>query len=454
MRNGLLSLAALLTGMIPAVAQTDAPAKSTAPRVVSPYSSISRTPDGSAIFSAADGPGGVTISPPTLPPVDAGRAAECLNGSCDKGDCCHHERVWVSAEYLGWWLRGANLPPLVTTGPALLPPACAGALVPGTTVLLGGGEQNARFFNGGRFAAGAWLGERWGVEGSYLFLGPNSSNFFASSTGAAGTAVLARPFTMSNGVPCAELVALPAGVFPTVLGGEAGSIAVTDRTFFQGAELNLVRRIGCPDRPFRLELLAGFRYLQLREQLTIVENVAVGASTTAFANTGIVVTDQFGTDNKFYGGQVGIRGEYQFDRFFVNAAGKLALGDTHETVMINGSTQFTPPAGAPFTVPGGLLALTTNSGNFSRDRFSFVNEVNVNVGYKVTPHIRVMAGYTFLYWSRVVRPGDQIDSVVNPFFVPTNLDVTAVPTPARPALTFHERSFWAQGLSVGAELRY
>ena len=33
-------------------------------------------------------------------------------------------------------------------------------------------------------------------------------------------------------------------------------------------------------------------------------------------------------------------------------------------------------------------------------------EIGVNVGYDVTPRLRVQAGYTFLYLSNVVRPGD------------------------------------------------
>jgi hypothetical protein len=57
-----------------------------------------------------------------------------------------------------------------------------------------------------------------------------------------------------------------------------------------------------------------------------------------------------------------------------------------------------------------------------------VPEVGVKVGYQVTPHLRAQVGYDFLYWSDVVRPGSQIDPLIN-----TNLIPPATPGgPGRP----------------------
>ena len=35
-------------------------------------------------------------------------------------------------------------------------------------------------------------------------------------------------------------------------------------------------------------------------------------------------------------------------------------------------------------------------------------EATVNLGYWLTPHVKAYVGYNCLFWSNVVRPGDQI----------------------------------------------
>jgi large repetitive protein len=62
---------------------------------------------------------------------------------------------------------------------------------------------------------------------------------------------------------------------------------------------------------------------------------------------------------------------------------------------------------------GGFLVLPSNIGTHQTSRFSVVPEVGVNLGYAITPGVRVSIGYTFMFWTQVVRPGDQIDLRVN-----------------------------------------
>jgi hypothetical protein len=100
--------------------------------------------------------------------------------------------------------------------------------------------------------------------------------------------------------------------------------------------------------------------------------------------------------------------------------------------------------------PGGFLALPTNMGHFDRDHFAVVPEFGLHFGYQVTDHVRAFAGYTFLYWDNVVRPGNQIDLTVNPSQVPPH---TLVGAP-RPAFAFQGSDFWAQGLDFGLEFRF
>ena len=160
----------------------------------------------------------------------------------------------------------------------------------------------------------------------------------------------------------------------------------------------------------------------------------------------------------FYGGQIGLRGERDFGRWFLQGTGKVALGTMHETVNINGvlvKNDFNN-LGAPQIFPGGYLALPTNIGRQTRDRFAVIPEVNLTAGVWLTGWLRATAGYTFQYVSDVVRPGDQIDRGINPFQSPAITGVPNAPLtgPARPAPLFHTTDFWAQGINVGLEVRY
>src|SRR5262249_42963212 len=148
----------------------------------------------------------------------------------------------------------------------------------------------------------------------------------------------------------------------------------------------------------------------LDESLQIGENILV---VPELGGTNIDIRETFGTHNNFYGGQLGLDWEYRRGRWTFDVLGKVALGDSHEVVIINGATATTVP-GEPTTVqPFGFFALPTNIGRFTRDEFAVVPEVGVKLGYQITPHIKFTVGYTFLYWSDVVRPGDQFDRVLN-----------------------------------------
>ena len=116
------------------------------------------------------------------------------------------------------------------------------------------------------------------------------------------------------------------------------------------------------------------------------------------------------------------------------------------------------PGQAPLVFRGGLLATGPNLGNFSQTAFSVVPEVTLNVGYQLTPTLRAYVGYNFLYWTNVIRPGDQIDRVVDLSFVPNSQLANGQPVPfsgvARPRAAFSESDLWVQGVQFGAELRW
>jgi hypothetical protein len=349
-------------------------------------------------------------------------------------------RLWGQAEYLLWWIKDSNLPPLVTAGN----PASRGALGPGTTVLFGGGDVDNEERSGGRFWVGYWFDDdqTWGVEGSYLFLGSRTVPFAA---GSAPGGVLARPFfNATTGLQDAEDI-----IFPGVA---TGGVQAFSTSRLQGFEGNAVYGLynSCSGW---VQLLAGFRYLELVEGLGIDVNETANPGVPTIGGRSFATSDQFDTRSQFYGGQIGIRGETRWRNFFVNASAKVAFGVSEDEIHVFGQTVTTFPNGTRTSVPSGLLALQSNSGRFGHDQFAVVPEGTINVGYQFTRNLRAFVGYTFLFDSDVVRPGNQIDLSLNSRQIPTSTTFGQPGGPNRPLVPFfQETNFWAQGISFGLEL--
>ncbi len=206
--------------------------------------------------------------------------------------------------------------------------------------------------------------------------------------------------------------------------------------------------------------LGGFRSLNLNEDLAIQDHLiplAAGIlnfqSLPADPPNTLSDVDRFHTSNTFYGGQIGGRLEWANDRFSVGLLGKVAFGVNQQLAIIDGSSSLTTPAGST-AVPGGVLALATNSGRYYRSVFSVVPEGGVNLGWNITPRLKATIGYTFLYWTDVARPGNQIDRNLNPALQPTNQTFGNGLGAAQPTFSFHESGFWAQGVNVGLEIKF
>ena len=97
--------------------------------------------------------------------------------------------------------------------------------------------------------------------------------------------------------------------------------------------------------------------------------------------------------------------------------------------------------------------MPSNIGRFSRDMFVVAPEATINLGYQVTPAMRVFVGYNILYLSNVVRAGNQIDPIVNPNLI-TSTTGTTPSLPVRPAFAFKGTDLWAQGVNLVLEFRY
>lgn len=364
------------------------------------------------------------------------------------------EHFWFSADYLGaWFRRGPLSVPLVTAGsPEDASPGALGQ--PGTSVLFGGRGLEYGQLHGVRAEVGIWLDQEnyfsLDVGGFYLF--PTEIQYRAQSD-PNGSPLLTRPVVNAiTGTEQAFFVAFP----DTASGG----IVVDSRSELFGAEIN-GRCHALWGRRVHSEALIGFRYLRLEERLRIQDRlVPLSDDVLTFlgdpvgTSDSLSDTDQFGAVNQFYGIQLGGRLRWEHERFYVDIFSKTGLGVSDQQVRISGTTSLTTPGGGVQSAPGGILALPTNSGEHNRHVFSVVPEVGVSFGVDVHRNLRVKAGYSFLLWTNVIRPGSHVDRVVNPALVPSDPLFGEGSGPGRPTFSFDSQVFWAHVFNVGLEFHY
>jgi hypothetical protein len=452
---------------------------------------------------AHDGPRPETwplAGPAVVAPVS--HSAGLLNGpalchdtpACPEDQPCFTEpaetpdrsRVWASVEWLIWWEKQQPFPSnLVTTGSPTDPiPGALGQ--PGTHVMFGPSEVGYGAFAGVRASVGAWLDPQQivGIEFGGFVLEDRAANFgFASAPG--GSSVLALPYSNPSGAANAFLIAAPTGQStkaPTslgagtvVIGGQVvgptgnivpspntgsssptgsvpGGVAIHTDSQLWGTECNLIHPL-CWSDDFHLVASSGIRYLNLGENIAITTDKQGGTFLGQSISTPLSVQtdDSFHTGNQFYGAQLGLAAECSFwGRCFTSVRGTLALGGTEEMVNVGGISTLQPGK----AVPGGLYALASNSGRFHSDDFGIIPELQIKGGVQITSWCQATLGYNFLYWSRVLRAGDQIDTTIDARQVPSNPAYQPGTTAAFPRPLVTRSDFWAQGISLGLEFIY
>ena len=300
--------------------------------------------------------------------------------------CGPDERGWVSADYLLWAVKGSGTPPLVARDlPGTARPAVGMPLAPGQQLLFGGQGLNGDLRSGFRIGGGYWLDadRRWAISGDFFFLSSgNDGGTFASP----GDPPLSRPFfNVVTGRPDAELVAFP--------GSLSGSVAVGARNTFVGAGAFLQRNLCCDYdtsnpcgvRGYRVDLLAGYRYFGLNDDLRVREDLLSTGQPGTPAGTRIIVTDRFRTENDFHGGLLGLAGGFQSGRWSADVRGGASFGNMHRELIVAGGTTVVAPGQVPSDRPGGLLAQRSNIGRYTSDAFTVAPEVGLNLGYQLTP---------------------------------------------------------------------
>lgn len=391
-------------------------------------------------------------------------------------------RFWFRNELLLWFPKANPLSfPLVTTSA----PNDLGQLNRASTlVLVGQGDLSFDMTTGGRFSMGFFgdANRRFGFEMSGFFMSEaNNENFFQTSP--SGIPTLARPYIDSvNRATASLLLANPNFASASVL------VDASTRTYSAEASgvFNLFR--SAPGSPFQfsLDFLAGYRFLELTENLmiesrstlqvpdTIAPLFVVGPNGTLtqvgqqivpipvpFGGTTIVspslvtVSDGIRTQNRFNGGQVGLRLESRYGMFSLAATGKLGLGHMHQTVELGGGSGFVNLAnGVSGGSYGGLYNNASNIGKFNNDEFAVMPEFSGNLGINVTRSVQCYVGYNFLYMNKVVRPGTQLNPVVSGAQIPFSPTFGQAGRPAVARLGFDQEDFWLMGVNLGLQIRF
>lgn len=394
---------------------------------------------------------------PTMLPseyVQCFQAAVPPRVSTESADfACPADHLWFSADYLIWGFYKDHTPPLVTIGSI----ATRGVLPASDTRVVFGVHPVSPIdegHSGGRVEIGGWLDEHkeWAMTADFFYVGPRREEADFGPT--AGDRVLARPIaSLSKGMEISELVTFP--------GLSQGTVRIDNRGRLWGADANCMKQI-CGDQYIAVSVLAGFCYADLKEDLDILETKQFDNPVSRLfpeqahlAGHTQELADHFGTWNHFYGGQVGLNVAYAYGPVVAQLLAKVAVGGNREIINIAGGQVDTSPTGGTTSFPGGLLALPSNSGRFSRGELAAIPEFGVNGGCRLWNGLYLHAGYTFLYWNRVVRSGEQIDRVVDTTQIANFPGTTAVSASLnRPAVPFQQATFWAQGFNLGIEIAW
>lgn len=395
-------------------------------------------------------PPGPDYAPPGMGYPSGGCPPGFPGGPLDDVGQIRGPKAWIGAEYLVYWTKDAPVnSPLASGGPA----AGFGILgSAGSAVVLGNQDIDFREQHGLRIHGGFWLTDSIAVEGN-VFVLPSKDQSIGTVTATGALPTLARPF-----------------FDPTIRGQNVrllsrpntftGNISADATIGLWGAEIGPVLRAIDNGGTFTADGMIGFKHISLEESLSINDTATAGPLGVAnfngvgYRNATTFVNDYFSTTNRIYGVMLGSRLNAHLDAFTLSITSKVTLGTNVQTVSADGSTTLVSPFPAPTKVGGGLLAVGPNVGKFDRSRFVYAPELNLNLTCQLTSQLTLSLGYNFLYISSVVRPGDQLDSPVNPVFVPTSSNFGARTGQPFPVSQFNTSTFYANGLNLGLSVGF
>lgn len=248
---------------------------------------------------------------------------------------------------------------------------------------------------------GAILLQRWSPDPSKFIYNSNTNRSIVNASDfdfpfAAGIDVGAtrygdcadvdfRYFYVNQGTAAVGPVNAPAGTTLAATGVGASPVPLTINTTLsstlQSAEIN-VRR----NTPHNVTLLAGFRYVQLRDYLAIDANLGRQIGSTDI---------NFGTRNNLYGFQIGADSVFWRvgDRFSLEGIFKAGV---YGNVATNSIFVQNPGGGGSF----GTGSRSTST--------AFLADFNLVGAYQVTDHWSIRLGYQLLWLSGIATAPEQV----------------------------------------------
>lgn len=383
----------------------------------------------------------------------------------------HRPNNWIQMDALVWWTSAVDVPALSTVSPAGTPPSLAGIVGPNSETLYGNeihGDEQGGFRIRAGHGFGRADGRGWTAE--FLTLLSRGTDFQVSSN---GDPILARPFinvgagTGFGGTPDAELTTFP--------GASRGLLSIQSETRLYGFGLHYWGELydagdncdachnshsrcddlhcesdcyACVDQcatahsPTIFGIKVGPRFYHLDDDLQFDERFATNAG-NQFA-----LHDFFGTENSFLGAEVGLQSRLQKGRLSLNVGVQLAVGATRQELEIRGQNMAIVN-GNLIQGNTGFYTQNSNSGSSDRTRFSVIPAFDLQLGWKLKSGWQANIGYQLMYWTNVLRAGEQVDPHLDPAFFGQPIQ-----NPNQPTRLYHESDYVAHGLSFGIERRF
>lgn len=335
------------------------------------------------------------------------------------------ETLWVELDFLLWWREGRNFPPLATANdPGLLPNA---------PILFGGDQLKEQARPGGRLEVGWWLDscQSIGIGGHFVSLGDAETRFSVDSN---DMDFLARPFLNVDPAVNAQDAQV---IFNTAI-GQTGSMDLLTDSEFTAADA-FVRCLWLRNACSRVDFIFGYQFGRLDEGL-VIQTQTTDPDLGSFG-----VMDSILTENEFHGGHFGLQGEYRWGMVGLELMGKFAFGNLQQRAVLSGATSNS-------TQNSGLLVQQeTNAGVWEQDESAYMHDVGAKLTYYPVERLKLSIGYSLMFISDVLRPGDQIDLAIDGRFFPAT---TAPADATRPAFDFDSTHFYLHGINVGLECNF
>jgi hypothetical protein len=342
---------------------------------------------------------------------------------------------WLDGDYLLWRTKGGLVPPVVVGIYSSANPPLP--VDPRMSFPVSDDHINGSLQSGYRLRAGMWTDKPQGTgyEAIYTsFLHNESTNTFFGGW----NSILARPFV--------DVVQRSTAVLQlsNTIGTLQGVAAMRTQFDSDGFELNMLRR-GPAMIGEQMHWVLGVRYWGLEESLAI-EGASQGG------NLRVASFDSFATQNRFLGPQFGGQWLWERGRMSIDVSLKMAVGAMRQETSIDGGSTAMLASGAAIQRQGGLLALSSNIGDYDRTKLAWIRDTSFNLRYRITDNVQFRLGYEFFWASSVLRPGQQIDLGVNPTLLPFNN--ASLSGPIRPWYRPDGEIFWMHGINVGLSVQF